>query len=842
MAYQPKSYRKFLATTVATAMVATAVGPVASVAAEAKFSDVSATAWYAKHVDYLVGKGVLDGFNDGTFRPGVDVTRAQAAKMIVESLGLELPTSVSLSFPDTKNDVWYSPYVAVLVEKGILQGKPNGNFDPNGKITRAELAKIVVQAYDLKQDESAILNFTDVVKGSWYEGYVNTLFSLGVVGGKAAGKFVPGDNVTRAEASAFLHRTEVESIRLEVAKSVLAVRDITATNAKDLVVSFNKPVDKLTAEVEGNYEVRINNQTALATSQYSVTVDKDDASKVHLVLADGSKLANGSFVTVKVKKDVLDKDLKALPADFTKTITFMDTAAPQIASVEVEGNNLKVTFDDYISEVELVRVNGVVKTAAAASPLSKTLVIANGAAGLGNGTHVVTLANVKDIASPANTSVFLTGNFTIADNTTAPVISRIENVTDNQFKIVFNTEVTRPTVSVKKNGLDLTTTLPQTATSAREWTVEVGDFGGVKLYNDNETSVNLAVSVSGFQSTGNHLVGDPYTTNVTLTKDTTPPTVLTRFNTIATANGEDVFHIRFNEALKADAVDATKIILTDKDGVRLTNGLTAAVINDAAGNPTILQVRSEAALAGGTTFAAGTYNLSLGAGTVKDLAGNNNAATNVSITKSGVTTQTLTPSIQVLENNVIEIRYGANMTTSATTLSNYLLDNKALPAGSAIYFDGTTQVVKIELPAGSVANSGKVLFSISDNVVSTSGAKVASANKNQVIDGLVDNVRPTLVSAKKISTTQIELTFSEALREQDVDAVKGDFVVEVNGFALTVQGSAAVAPNATKVVLTVAPYNTSQVVTVATKRQGQLVLTDVEGNRLVNDTKVTATN
>ncbi len=840
MAYQPKSYRKFLATSVAAAMVATVAAPMAS-AADQKFSDVS-NQWFAEHVDYLVAKNVLDGFSDGTFRPGHDVTRAQAAKMIVESLGLELPTTVSLSFPDTKNDVWYSPYVAVLVEKGILQGKPNGNFDPNGKITRAELAKIVVEAYDLKKDESAIINLTDVVAGSWYEGYVNTLYSLGVVGGKSAGKFVPGDNVTRAEAAAFLHRTEVEEKRLEVAKSVLAVRDVTITNAKDLVVSFNKAVDTLTAEHKGNYEVKINND---ATTEYSLTVDEKDPTKVHLVLADGKSLSNGAFVTVTVKKDVLDKDLKALPADVTKIVTFADTSAPVIEKIEVEGENLKVTFNEYVSNVDLVRVNGVVKALQPTANFTKTLVITEGAKGLGNGTHTVSLANVSDIVKPtANVATFLTGTFTIAENTTNPTVSKIESVTDNKFKLVFNTEVTKPAVTVKKNGLDLTVEYPEGVETAKEWIITVKDNGGVKLYNSNENSVGLAVNVSAFRSTANYIVGDVYTANVTLSKDTTPPTVLTRFNTIVDngVNGE-VFHIRFNEAIEATADAANKIILTDKDGVR--QPVTSAwVTTDGSSNNTVLVVRSTAVQESGK-IKAGTYNISLGTGTVKDLAGNNNAATNVTITKSGTTSGTLEPTVEVDPDvkNLIVVDFGATMTNSATNLSNYMIDNKPLPAGTAIYFEGSTRFVKIQLPTNSVTNSAPVLFSIADDVVSTNGQKVASAKKNQILENLTDNVAPTLVSAKKVSTTQIELTFSEALSALDANLAVKDFVVEVNGFNLEVVSHAAISSGATKVVLTVAPYNTAQTVTVATNKDNtNRVITDLAGNRLVKDTKVTATN
>lgn len=309
MAYQPKSYRKFLASTVTAAMVATVATPLASVEAANNFKDVNASAWYAKHVDYLVGKDVLKGYEDGTFKPNNGVTRAEAAKMIVAALGSELPAKAELKFKDTKNDMWYAPYVQVLVEKGIVEGNPDGTFAPNAVITRAALAKMVVKAYELEADKAKNVSFPDVAKGAWYENDILALASLGIVQGKSNGKFEPNATVTRAEAAAFLHRTEVPAERVDVNNGKFAVTGVTATNSTTLTVK-GTALAGLKAEditVEGNTvsSVTVSEDGKTATVKLATPIVYDTATKVtvngkefevtYKIEATGVKIAEGQF-------------------------------------------------------------------------------------------------------------------------------------------------------------------------------------------------------------------------------------------------------------------------------------------------------------------------------------------------------------------------------------------------------------------------------------------------------------------------------------------------------------------------------------------------------------------
>ncbi|WP_075643014.1 Ig-like domain-containing protein [Exiguobacterium indicum] len=628
------------------------------------------------------------------------------------------------------------------------------------------------------------------------------------------------------------------------------VKEVKAINGKDHVVEFNKAVDKITAENKANYEISVNNGAALATTAYTVAVDEKDPTKVKITLADTAALSNGAYVSVKVKKAILDKNLKPLADDFTKTFTFIDNSAAEIEKVEVDGNDLKVTFNDYVSEVGLVKVNGVVKAAAAASAYSKELVISGGATGLDNGTYSVQIANVKDIANinaasgagTPNLTTFTSGNFTISNVTVAPTVSKVEKVDEDTFKITFNKPVTQPTVVAKKNGLDLTVAAPVSGAAGKEWTVTVSNNGGVALYNTGETSVNLALNISAFKAVADNVVGDAVNQSVTLSKDTTAPVVETRFNEIVDADSSatvnEVFNIKFDEVI--GNLDASKIILTDKDGVRRTVS-DANIVADSTGAFTILQVESTAVQAASGAILSGAYTIALGAGTVKDSALNSNAATSVSFTKATGTTTDFAVTATA-SANVITLPFGTPMTNSAIDLSNYKLDNKALPAGTIAYFDGSKNTVKIELPAGSVARTQAAVLTVSSSVVSEAGAKLDTASRNQVIaTGLVDNVKPTLVSAKKLTSTTVEVTFSENLAAVTNAAnTQDDFVVKINGVNFTVSAVADGTPNDNKVVLTVAPYNVDQTLTVA-MADATINIADIANNTVEAKTVVTAT-
>jgi len=106
--------------------------------------------WAAASVKAAVAAGVITGYENNTFAPSKNVSRAELAVMVVKALGLSVDKAPELTFADAAAIPAYAkPYVAVAVEKGLVQGVGNNTFAPAKTATRAEAAAIVLRAANL---------------------------------------------------------------------------------------------------------------------------------------------------------------------------------------------------------------------------------------------------------------------------------------------------------------------------------------------------------------------------------------------------------------------------------------------------------------------------------------------------------------------------------------------------------------------------------------------------------------------------------------------------------------------------------------------------------------------
>jgi hypothetical protein len=104
------------------------------------------------------------------------------------------------SFTDVPSDSPYASYIQDLSSKGIVSGVGNGQFAPTKTLTRAEMATFLVRAFDIPQNTSSNVAFTDV-RGHWAESYIKTAYAAGMIAGKSATTFAPDAPVTLEEAA-----------------------------------------------------------------------------------------------------------------------------------------------------------------------------------------------------------------------------------------------------------------------------------------------------------------------------------------------------------------------------------------------------------------------------------------------------------------------------------------------------------------------------------------------------------------------------------------------------------------------------------------------------------------
>ncbi|OQP01047.1 hypothetical protein B1689_06280 [Geobacillus sp. 44C] len=302
MAYQPKSYRKFVATTATAAMVASAVAPVVSAAS---FTDVAPQ--YKDAIDFLVSTGATKGKTETKFGVYDEITRLDAAVILARVLKLDVDNAKDAGFTDVPKD--RAKYVNALVEAGVLNGKAPGKFGAYDPLTRVEMAKIIANAYNLKADDVK-LPFTDV-NDTWAP-YVKALYKYEVTKGKTETSFGAYQNITRGDFAQFVYR----AANVNVAPQVVSV---SAIGAKKLEVKFNKAVD----DTKAKFEVKKGSITA--------------------------NIANVTFAADK-KSAQIELTSKFTKGDYTVSVTGLtDTALTQTITVE----------DEKVSKIEILSENAV---------------------------------------------------------------------------------------------------------------------------------------------------------------------------------------------------------------------------------------------------------------------------------------------------------------------------------------------------------------------------------------------------------------------------------------------------------------------------------------------------
>jgi hypothetical protein len=160
----------------------------------------------ASAITYLQLKNLIDGLaSNSLFKPNTPILRSDAAVMLVKELGLTLPAGYKMKATDMKpTDVNYEEMM-IAEAHGIL-GK-DGTIRPKGHLTRAQMAAILVRAYDkLYTTPTTKLSFTDVPRTNWSYNDINTL-AFNKITVTANGPYRPNGDVTRSQFALFLMRT-----------------------------------------------------------------------------------------------------------------------------------------------------------------------------------------------------------------------------------------------------------------------------------------------------------------------------------------------------------------------------------------------------------------------------------------------------------------------------------------------------------------------------------------------------------------------------------------------------------------------------------------------------------
>ena len=171
------------------------------------FKDYDRTAWYAEAVSAAVDNGLLYGKSATVIDPNGDMTRAEMAAIINRSFGCYKAADIS-QYKDVAKSKWYYKDVAMAVQMGTYNGRSSSAMAPDAPISRQEAMTVVARALELDYDsysKTDLSTFSDRSEiSNWALPYVRAMVGADYIHGR--GKVLaPLDNITRAEFAQIFH-------------------------------------------------------------------------------------------------------------------------------------------------------------------------------------------------------------------------------------------------------------------------------------------------------------------------------------------------------------------------------------------------------------------------------------------------------------------------------------------------------------------------------------------------------------------------------------------------------------------------------------------------------------
>jgi len=171
------------------------------------FNDISGH-WAEAFIKRAAIEGIIKGYEDGAFRPGGEVSRAEFAVMLARALKLR-GAGAALTFTDNESfGAWARQGIAQAVEAGIITGYDDGSFRPNARISRAEMAAMIARALSQQSNAAVMTSFGDDAEiPGWAKSSIAFLAERGIVQGTGSNTFAPDKTANRAEAAVIMLRT-----------------------------------------------------------------------------------------------------------------------------------------------------------------------------------------------------------------------------------------------------------------------------------------------------------------------------------------------------------------------------------------------------------------------------------------------------------------------------------------------------------------------------------------------------------------------------------------------------------------------------------------------------------
>jgi len=321
-------------------LIALIIAMVISTNAFAKeFTDVDDTLkGYKEAISYLSEKGIVSGYPDGSFKPASSITRAEVIKIIVTAFDIKLKegTNKSYVFDDIK-DKWFEDYVIIGASNGIIKGYEDGTFRPNNNVSYGELCAMVCRLLSMDVNE----------EGDWARAYMDAAGAAGLLDNIMTNDMVAINKSSRMNVAMIIFN----AINYNNDESNMS-GEVHATEEKQeepKQLEEENELSKLDLTINKNYFGKVVLEIERSVKD-SIDVDVFGEGIIRFDVKDETKKPEyGSLLIFYVKKDGGVKIVKEIKKTVINSDNMIVVEAAQgtLAKLEDIDENLDISLDEY---------------------------------------------------------------------------------------------------------------------------------------------------------------------------------------------------------------------------------------------------------------------------------------------------------------------------------------------------------------------------------------------------------------------------------------------------------------------------------------------------------------
>jgi len=302
---------------------------------------------YLKAIDELASKGVISGYEDGTFKPSNTITRAEFAKMIVTAFNLKMAENSTFKELSDVESCWAQDYINIATSLGIVNGYEDGTFKPNNTITYGEISAVLSRQLGLKIEE----------KGSkeWFAPYWSALSDAGIFDGVMTNDFVGIGNARRDNVALLIYN----SINYKKPEEAATPTEQKETQKEESKETATESKSDFTVDTKKIYFGRVDTSKYIRGKNFIDIINFNDDTFQLNVTSDKNIPEDGSLLIYKLRASKTVNTLKEIKIEDLEdayVIEELDDEEDGVFKIKGLNEAFDISEDDYVFDGNQIKL------------------------------------------------------------------------------------------------------------------------------------------------------------------------------------------------------------------------------------------------------------------------------------------------------------------------------------------------------------------------------------------------------------------------------------------------------------------------------------------------------